>query len=232
MNLKALIEKRNALLMEMDTMLNTASAETRALNADELAKYDANKAEVEALTSTIQAMQDAEKRAQSTTSQNSNAHEETVEQKEYRALDTFIRTGRIGTELRADNNTDYAENAVIVPTTIAGKIVETLKELSPIYSLVTKITAKGTLTVPVWGKDGSDDITCGYAAEGTKPDTHTGKFTSIDLTGYLFSAQAKISKTLINNAAFDVVAFVIRKIAEAVAAFYDKELIKRMINRD
>lgn len=231
MKLKALIEKRNALLMEMDTMLNKASEETRALTSEELTAYDSKKSEVENLTATINAMQDAEKRAQSNASQSNGAQsgtgsEETDEQKEYRAFDALIRSGKIGDELRAGNDTEYADNTVVIPTTIASKIVETVKELSPIYSLATKITAKGTVVVPVWGPDGSDDITCEYATEGTEPATHSGKFTSINLTGYLFSAQAKISKTLINNTAFDVVAFVIKKIAEAVAAFYDKELIK------
>ncbi len=227
MNIKALIEKRNNLLIEMDNILNTVSTETRAMTEEETNTYNAHKAEVESLTATITAMQEAEKRAQSGTAtggNNDDGNTETQEQKEYRTFDTFLRSGLAG-ELRADNNTEYADNTAIIPTTIANRIVETVKELSPIYSRVTKINAKGNLVIPVWGKDGSDDITCTYATEGTEPDTHSGKFTEVTLTGYLFSAQAKISKTLINNAAFDVVAFVIKKIAEAVAEFYEKELI-------
>lgn len=224
MNIKALIEKRNNLLTEMDNLLNTVSAEIRAMTEEETNTYNANQAEVERLTATITAMQEAEKRAQTTNTTTGGDDGETEEQREYRAFDTFLRSGLAG-ELRADNNTEYADNTAIIPKTIANRIVETVKELSPIYSRVTKINAKGNLVIPVWGKDGSDDITCTYATEGTEPDTHSGKFTEITLAGYLFSAQAKISKTLINNAAFDVVAFVIKKIAEAVAEFYEKELI-------
>ncbi len=60
MNIKALIEKRNTLLIAMDAILNKAGTETRAMTADETADYDAKKAEVEGLTATITAMQDAE----------------------------------------------------------------------------------------------------------------------------------------------------------------------------
>lgn len=223
MNIKALIEKRNALLIAMDAILNKAGTETRAMSADETTDYNTKKTEVEGLTATISAMQDAEKRAQNPAP--TGGETETTEKKEYRAFETFVRKGIAAAEYRADNDTEKADNTATIPTSIANKIVETVKELSPIYSRVTKITAKGTLSFPIWGKDGADDITCTYATEGTAPDTHSGAFTSISLTGFLFSAQAKISKSLINNSQFDIVAFVIRKIGEAVAEFYEKELI-------
>ena len=234
MNIKALIEKRNSLLIAMDAILNKAGAETRAMTADETTDYDAKKAEVEGLTATIAAMQDAEKRAQKPELSGGKA-EATIEAKEYRAFESFVRKGIITEELRtgdpSDNDLDKADGTVTIPTTIANKIIETVKQLSPIYDRVTKINAKGTLSFPIWGKDGTDDITCAYATEGTEPLTNSGKFTEISLTGFLFSAQAKISKTLINNSQFDIVAFIIRKIGEAVAEFYEKELIVGTANK-
>ncbi|MCI8387031.1 MAG: phage major capsid protein [Clostridiales bacterium] len=220
MNIKALIEKRNTLLVHCDELLNRVGAETRAMTAEERADYDAAKQEIDGLTATITAMQESEKRAQNTTP-TAVPSAETDEQREYRAFDSFLRCG----EVRADNNMQTSENGAIIPHTIANKIIETVKELSPIYSKVTKVRAKGTLSFPVWGKDGNDDITCAYATEYTEPDTHAGKFTSVELTGYLFSAQVKIPKSLINNAQFDVVSFVIRKVSEVIAEFYERELI-------
>ena len=233
MNIKALIEKRNTLLIEMDAILNKAGAETRAMTADETTDYTAKKSEVEGLTSTITAMQDAEKRAQNPTPKGGKT-EETTEAKEHRAFESFIRKGIIAEEFRTDptdNDLDKADGTVTIPTTIANKIIETVKQLSPIYERVTKINAKGTLSFPIWGKDGTDDITCAYATEGTEPLTNSGKFTSISLTGFLFSAQAKISKSLINNSQFDIVSFIIQKVGQAVAEFYEKELIVGTSNK-
>ena len=47
MNLKALIEKRNALLSEAEEILNRVSVEVRALTNEENSEYDLKIAEVE-----------------------------------------------------------------------------------------------------------------------------------------------------------------------------------------
>lgn len=193
MNIKALIEKRNNLLTEMDNLLNTVSAETRAMTVEETNTYNANQAEVERLTATITAMQEAEKRAQTTNTTTGGDDGETEEQREYRAFDTFLRSGLAG-ELRADNNTEYADNTAIIPKTIANRIVETVKELSPIYARVTKINAKGNLVIPVWGKDGSDDITCTYA-------TVLAKYASAYKTGVMPELKIVSSLTDVNTGA-------------------------------
>lgn len=220
-NIKALIEKRNGLLIQNDEMIQRATTEVRAFTQDEENTYNANMAEIESLGRTIEAARASMTREQ----QPAGGEDETAEQREERAFAAFLRTGRRSEELRADNNMQTSENTAIIPATIANRIIEEVKELSPIYQRATKINAKGTLVFPVWGKDGEDTIMCTYADEGTEPDTHTGKFTGIELKGYLFSAQVKVPKSLINNAAFDVVAFAVKKIAEAVAEFYERECI-------
>lgn len=220
-NVKALIEKRNSLLIKCDELIQRAAEEVRAFTAEEETTYNNTLAEIESLGRTIEAVQTSMARGQRA----AGSDGESAEQQEARAFDQFLRTGRRPTELRADNDMQTSENTAIIPTSIANRIIEEVKELSPIYQRATKINAKGTLVFPVWGKDGDDTITCTYADEGTEPDTHTGKFTGIELKGHLFSAQVKIPKTLIHNAAFDVVAFVVKKIAEAVAEFYERECI-------
>ena len=44
----------------------------------------------------------------------------------------------------------FGSNGVIVPTTIAKKIIEKVSELSPIYEKVEKFHTKGTLEIPVY----------------------------------------------------------------------------------
>ena len=58
MNLKALIEKRNAIVEEMNEMFKTAETEVRALTEDEQAKFEAKTAELKALDKTIESAKD------------------------------------------------------------------------------------------------------------------------------------------------------------------------------
>lgn len=116
-------------------------------------------------------------------------------------------------------------NGAVIPKSIANKIIETVKELSPIYARSTIYNVKGTLSIPVYGDDTGDQIQAAYGTEFTDLTAHAGKFTSIDLTSLAIGALAKISKNLMNNTDFDVLNFVVRKIAKAIADFLEKELL-------
>ncbi len=116
-------------------------------------------------------------------------------------------------------------NGDIIPNSIANKIIEEVKELSPILSKVTMYHVKGTLSIPCYGKDGTDDVTAAYATEFTDLTAHQGKFTSVDLGVYIVGALAKISKSLINNTDVDVLNFIVGKVAKSIADFLEKELL-------
>ena len=51
----------------------------------------------------------------------------------------------IGEERATSPGMSFGSNGVIVPTTIAKKIIEKVSELSPIYEKVEKFHTKGTL---------------------------------------------------------------------------------------
>lgn len=116
-------------------------------------------------------------------------------------------------------------NGAIIPSSIASKIIDTVKELCPIYSKCDIYNVKGILNIPVYGKDGEDDVQAAYATEFVDLTAHQGKFTSIDLNTYLVGALSKISKSLINNTDVDVLQFIVNKIAKAIADFLEKELL-------
>ena len=116
-------------------------------------------------------------------------------------------------------------NGAIIPKSVANKIIEAVKELSPIYAKVTIYNAKGTLSIPVYGLDAADDVQAAYATEFTDLTAHAGKFTSVDLTSLAIGALTKISKNLINNTDIDVLSFITQKIAKAIADFLEKELL-------
>lgn len=116
-------------------------------------------------------------------------------------------------------------NGAIIPKTVANKIIDAVKELSPIYAKSTIYNVKGTLSIPVYGLDEADDIQAAYGTEFTDLTAHAGKFTSVDLTSLSIGALAKVSENLVNNTDVDVLGFVIKKIAQAIADFIEAELL-------
>ena len=150
-------------------------------------------------------------------------------EKEERAFVDFIVTGE---EKRANSpGMSYGSNGAIVPTTIAKKIIEKVKELSPIYEKVEKFNTKGTLEIPVYDVDSDATSPTGNVNVAYQGDEFTslvagqGKFKSVELKGYSHGALSVISRKLLNNTDIDITSFLTNKIAQAFAEFWEKELL-------
>lgn len=224
MNLRALIEKRNKLLDDMQKIVEAANTETRAFTNDELASYENMKAEVENLDKTISAAEELRSiESKGSVTEPGAAVKSDTELKE-KAFENYLR-GRISKETRdADANLTFGDNGAVVPTSIVNKIIDKVVEISPLYSLATRYNVKGNLTIPYYDSETSD-ITVAYADEFTELTSTNGSFKSITLTGFLAGVLTKISKKLLNNSNFDLLGFVIRKMAENIAVWIEKELI-------
>lgn len=216
-NLKALTEKRNTLVDEMEALTNKALEETRAMTEEEVRDFDAKKAEVEALDRTIAA---AETEMQKREMKADKADEPSEEEAEERAFAAYIRG--IATEERA---LSAGENGDIAPKTIVNRIIEEVKVLSPILSMADVYYTGGTLVFPVYKDTEDKSISAAYTTEFTELTENTGTFETVELKGFIAGVLAKVSKSLIANTDFDINGFVIRKVAEAIAVFLNKELI-------
>lgn len=217
MNLKALIEKRNAIVEEMNEMFKTAETEVRALTEDEQAKFEAKTAELKALDKTIEGAKDMRAMdAMDVPAEERKAVEkdEKVEDVEARAFETLIRENRTGEMAKS-------ENGAVIPTTIANRILDTVKQIAPLYALATKFNVKGKLDFPVAEKA----ITTAYATEFTALTSSNVGFNKRTLDGFLVGALSKVSVSLINNSQFDIVSYVVNKVAESIALFLENEII-------
>lgn len=217
MNLKALIEKRNAIVEEMNEMFKTAETEVRALTEDEQAKFEAKTAELKALDKTIEGAKDMRSLdAMDVPAEERKAVEkdEKVEDVEARAFETLIRENRAGEMAKS-------ENGAVIPTTIANRILDTVKQIAPLYALATKFNVKGKLDFPVAKKA----ITTAYATEFTALTSSNVGFDKRTLDGFLVGALSKVSVSLINNSQFDIVSYVVNKVAESIALFLENEII-------
>lgn len=224
---KKLIEKRNALKAEFDTLVSKIETEKRGVSAEEQAEFDRLEAEIKSLDAAI-ALEERAKNIGSAPVPAVKTPEKTDSQEviEERAFLDYLN-GRI-TEMRSgEQNVDWTNNnAAVVPTTIANKIIDEVVDLCPILAGADTYHVKGNLKIPKWTKANSThDVTVGYATEFQNLTADSGKFASVDLGGYLAGCLVLIGKSVINNSVINVPAFIIRKIAEKVSQFIEGELL-------
>ena len=223
--LKALIEKRAALLAQMDKATADAIKETRAMTEDEVNAFNELKAQVEALTATIKAIQDAEASKPTEPAPAAEPEvpaepedKETDEEKETRALAAYIRATVQGTQSRA---LTLGDSGAIIGKTIAQQIVSKAVEISPILSAARKFNAKGEVAVPVF----TNGISVAYKKDFAALTAGSSSFSAVVLKPILAGALTLVDKSLLAESDLDLVAFVVNEMATSLAAFFDKAFL-------
>lgn len=234
MNIKKLTEDKNTKMVEMQNLLNKVKNEERAFTEEEQKLFEQLKNEVEAINNTIKAFDDArqleteEQKEEQKSEENKKDEEQRALEIEERDIKDFANYIRSILSQRAETATNFSigSNGVIVPTTIANKVIMTAYNMSPVLDKATKYNTKGKLEIPVYGKgDDDSDITVGYATDFTDLTEKAGKFTSVTLEDYLIGALAKIGNSLVNNTDIDLVNIVINIMAEYIKLFLEKEAL-------
>ena len=235
--LKALTEKRDAKLAEMQGLIDAAiddNGEERAFTEEEQARFDELEASAKALKTTIEAEERArELELKPVEDKKEEDKKMTVEERalaEERAFAEYLRTG---IEERGDDvNMTTTYGQATIPTSIANKIITKVYDICPIARMATRYNVKGTLTIPYYPAivmDGTTatqpDITMAYASEFSELEGTSGKFGSITLQGFLAGVLTKVSKSLVNNSQFDIVGFVVNHMAENIARWLELQLL-------
>lgn len=240
--IKSLEEKRGGLIAEMDKLIADAKAEVRAFTEAEQKQLSELETEIKGLNATIDAERRAEEvkaginaKKQEERSEPEQGAEGTVQkpnvitEAESRALLSYIQS-RIGlpVEIRAgEQNITMGNNGnAIVPISIANQIINKVNEICPIMGGSTRYAVKGKLKIPVWGDADGHNIAVNYQEEFKEITADAGKFTSVELDGYLIGSLVLIGKSVINNSQIDVTSFIISEIAKAIARFNEGELLK------
>ena len=214
--MKDLIEKQNDLKEKAENILNTAKEENRAVTVEEKKEFDSVMDEIDDIQNTIEMKERIDKM------ENKEIKVENIstEEKDYKAMADLIR-GYVNTD---PSHMTKGDNGAVIPATIARKIIDKVIEISPLYASATKYNSKGTLYIPKVDTS-SDDVTVAYAEEFSDLTSRSNKFATVSLTGFLIGALTKISKSLVNNSDFDLVNFVIDRMAKKFAIFYEKEML-------
>ena len=224
--LKKMRENREEKEKALENVLNAAKTENRAMTAEEQASFDAIEKEIADIDKTIEAEERAAKAKNTKETGDNGAEQETQEELEERAFVKYVLGAAAGLEERAGElNLTMANNGAIVPTSIANKIIKKVKDISPILSRATVYYMTGELKVPVYGASSGHDVKVAYSDDFTELTADAGKFTSVDLKGYLVGALTLIGRKLKTNAMFNVTDFIVNYMAEEIAAFLEGELL-------
>lgn len=229
MNQKELIEKKNDLITRAEDTLNKAKTEERELTDAEMAELAEIRDNVKKIKDMLE-MSDFFKSEGQKPMIEEKALEK-VEEKmiddnrdraanETRSFENYIR----GIVTNERTNMTFGDNGAVVPTTIANRIIKKVYNICPILDRSTKYNVKGTLELPYYDTD-TTTISVAYKDEFSALTSSSGTFNSITLTGYLAGALTKISRSLINNSQFDIVAFVVDEMAYAIKRFIENELL-------
>ena len=225
---KELYEKKNDLITRAEETLNKAKAEKRELTeaeAEELAEIRDN---VRRIMKTLELKGEFDKMEGNELEKEALPKDEAKteveiekEEREERAFSDYIRG--VVTNERATNMT-LTDNGAVIPTTIANRIIRKVYDISPILQRSTKYNVKGNLELPYYDES-TQAITVAFATEFQELESNIGKLDSISLTGYLAGALSLVSRSLINNAQFDIVAFVVDVMAYDISRFIEDTLL-------
>lgn len=217
--MKELIEKRNDLVDQMSNIVNTAKVENRAVTEEEAKQFNDCEAEIKNIDNTIE----MEKKMENLENKVTVAP---VEDKvtDIKARDEKIFADMIRKIKNSDTPMTKADGSATIPTTIADRIISIVYATCPIFERSEHYNIKGNLVIPA--EDGENtNLVMTYADEFTEAESGKIKIKQINLGEFLGRALCKVSKSLVNNSKFDIVGYVIDRIALAITKFLEHELL-------
>ena len=231
-NVKAQIERKNDLITRAESLVNTAESEKRELTDAEAQELAEIRDDVKKIKEMLEIVDDIDGARNAGTSAEGTSGEgegracgedkERAEMEE-RAFDNYLR-GMIVHERAGE--LAPANNGAIIPTTISRKIIEMVYDICPILARSEKFNVGGKFEIPYYPADASVDIAVDYKSEFSALTSSTGNFGTIELSGFLAGALTKVSRSLVNNTDFNLVAFVVRRMAYAISRWIEKESLK------
>lgn len=228
---KEMEEKKNDLITRAEELVNKVKAEKRELTPDEAQELAEIRDDVKKIKETLGLMDDIDRECGSEKKlvknelpmegENKMEEEKKVEEQETRAFENYVR-GVVVNE--RDGELTKTANGAVIPTTIANRIIKKVFDICPILEKSTKYNVKGNLDLPYYDID-TTTINVAYQAEFTAMQSSSGTFKKISLSGFLAGALTKVSRSLMNNSQFDIVAFIVDEMAYAIKRFIENELL-------
>lgn len=228
-------ERRGAIIKDMRSLLDTAADEKRDLSADEQKKYDDMESSLDKLGTQIASYEKLEQvEAAARESRDSNYRPEpdpitgNTPKKDFRSseeyrdafIDGFARLGKNGMNAQHTNalqvGTD-SEGGYIVPEEFETMIIKILSLGNPIRSAARVIRTSSDRNIPVETDDGS----FGWIAEEGSYSEDDPAFGRVVLGAHKGGGIIKVSEELLQDAFFDLGAYISELSARRFEALED-----------
>lgn len=221
MKLKALVEKKNAMIQELDQIANTVATEVRSFTEDEDSRVATLQAEITGLDKAIKF---AETRSLDVEVIEDTKEERSVEQNidfEVRAVEQFLRK-QDGEEVRTVTAA-AAPGSLTVPVNLSNMIVEKLFEYASLFSRARSFTpVSGTLEILREQTIG----TAGFVGEMTDLATDDFTMDKVTLRQKRAGTAIELSQHIINDSGIDVVNYAIGILSRRLAMTLDANVLK------
>lgn len=236
MNYKGLVEKKNELITRAEAILSDAEQNKRELTDDEAQELAEIRDDVRKIKEALKIHDEIKDEKKELKDEEGAAMKEEQELKEAackeeaeaRAFECYVRG--VVNERGTDVDMTKAANGAVIPTTIANKIITKVYDICPILERSTKYNVKGKLVIPFYDES-SNAITVDYADEFVELTSNVGNTDKIELNGFLAGTLTLISRSLINNAQFNIVDFIVERMAYAIKRFIEGELLHGTNNK-
>ena len=237
MNYKGLVEKKNDLITRAEDILKDAETNKRELTDDEAQELAEIRDDVKKIKAALEIHDEIKDEKKELKEEAGDAMDEEKklneaacnEEAERRAFECYVRG--IINERGDDIDMTKAANGAVIPTSIANKIIAKVYNICPVLDRSTKYNVKGKLVVPYYGEDAEGSITVDYADEFEELTSNVGSFDKIELDGFLAGTLTLISRSLINNAQFNIVDFIVERMAYAIKRFIEGELLNGTVSK-
>lgn len=205
-SLPTLLEQRNNLLDEMDSILNKVKEETRALTDEESTRFETIKADIAKIDKTLKAEEEAR-----AFDKKENKNEE-----EKRTQDEIINEELrcIFEKREAMNTKTGAEGGVVVNEELVKEIIKALKDRSDVYKFFNGTTIKGTVKIPKKTKEGKAE----WVDENpsTDPQATIPNLELIELGQNRLYRESAITQQMLNTEELDLKSFIIDDISDTM----------------
>lgn len=233
-NLKAMLEKRNTLLSEMNEIVDTVEGETRSFEDAEVSRLSEIKAEITSLDGTINQIKEV--RSLSLKEQDVNPggekmkKDELTPEFEIRGLEQYLR-GQEGTERRALTEAVTVKNAVegtagnggiTVPTNVYNGIIAKLGEKSPVFQAARKF---GSVTGNLKIARDSGEADEGFIGETLDATKIKPVLKSVTLNQKRVGAAIQLTNQLINDSGVDIVGYANDRLTASVATAIERGIL-------
>lgn len=233
-NLKAMLEKRNALVSEIQEIVDVVESETRGFEEAELNTISEKKAEVAELDSTMEQIKElrgfdaVEDLIDDEGDNKMNGKDNT--EIEIRGMEQYLR-GRDGEERRALDDATTIGNAdedtagnggITVPTGVYDTIIEKLGETAPVFAAARKFgSVTGNLKVA--REDNIDDE--GFIGENVDATKIKPVLKSVTLNQKRVGAAIQLTNQLINDSGVDIVGYSNQRLTRSLGKAVERGIL-------